>query len=149
MDFAVLEHRFLPHARDYSVIIQDCLGADPGEHQLVFTHCVRADYETRVGDAIFAKSWDDVFCDFKAWKAGGEPDGFVWGVNWSNAYPGISVIEPSLLADEWSRRIGKSFYEIVLETNTFWLRLIFHAIRHQKLSANTTTISAVTIPVSQ
>ena len=147
LDFAVLSHQFLPYGRDYSITIQDCHGSNPGEHELIFTHCVRADYESRVGGATLRMSWDDIFCDYQQWENTGQPDGFVWGVNWSDAYPGLKAVVPSLLADEWISQVGHPFYEMTLETNQFLLRLVFHSIRHRKLSPNTETISAVTIPV--
>ena len=45
IDFAVFQHGFASHGRDYMIFIGDCLGADKGEHEITFTHCVRADYE--------------------------------------------------------------------------------------------------------
>ena len=44
VDFAVLGHGWAKHGRDYGVQVQDMLGADPGTHELSFTHCVRLDY---------------------------------------------------------------------------------------------------------
>lgn len=51
VDFAVLEHRFAKHGRDYVVYVEDCLGSDPGQHEIIFTHCVKADCQTRVRDS--------------------------------------------------------------------------------------------------
>lgn len=137
-DFAVLRHHFLPHGRDYAIMIQDWVGADPGEHELIFTHCVQIDYETRVQDTVLATSWDDVFCDFAACSKADGPSGYVWGVNWSNAeYRGLNSVNDSSIAAQWTARIGKPFFEATLETNQFWLRLIFHSLRHRKLSSNT------------
>ena len=45
VDFAVLEHRF---GRDYIVIIEDCQGSNQEQQEITFTHCVWAEYETRV-----------------------------------------------------------------------------------------------------
>ena len=68
-DFAVLAHGFLPHGRDYFMRVQDCIGHDPGTHELRFTHCVRLDYETRVRDDAWPISWSDDFLDYQRWKA--------------------------------------------------------------------------------
>lgn len=147
MDFAVLGHGFTPDGRDYYLHVQDCLGSDPGEHLLQFTHVVRADLETRVCDDVWKRSWDDVFLSYEGWLSAGEPDGYVWGTNWSNAYPGISAVEDSDLAKEWSARLNKPFFEAILETDGFWLRLIFHSISSRKTSDDTKVISSVTMPV--
>lgn len=147
IDFALLGHRFQAHGRDYLWHFQDCLGASPGEHEIVFTHCVQANCQTRVLDKIWLESWDDVFLDYEKWQVAGEPAGYVWGTNWSNAYPGLTIVENSETAATWTERIGKPFYEITLETDRFFIRLIFHEILYRKLSDSTETISAVTIPL--
>lgn len=64
-DFALLAHGFLKCGRDYYWHIQDCLGSDPGEHEIVFSHCVQVDCQTRVLDDVWLKSWDDVFTDYE------------------------------------------------------------------------------------
>ncbi len=147
MDFAVLAHGFAPHGRDYFVHVQDCLGRDPGEHRFEFTHIVHLNYETRVLDAVWPSSWEDVFLDYEEWQRSGEPGGYVWGTNWSNAYSGIEVVEPSELADSWARRLGKTFYEVTLETDRFHIRMIFHSIRHKKISGDTKVIASVIVPM--
>src|SRR3954449_12756887 len=86
LDFAVLGHGLAPYGRDYIWIIQDCIGSDPGTHEVTFTHCVKFDYETRVRDDVWPRSWTDEFIDYEGWQKAGEPDGYVWGTNWSNAY---------------------------------------------------------------
>jgi hypothetical protein len=71
----------------------------------------------------------------------------VWGTNWSNAYPGLTIVEDSAIAASWSERIGKAFYEVTLETDRFFIRLVFNDIRYRKVSESTETIAAVTIPL--
>jgi len=56
VDFAVLAHGFLPHGRDYYFVIEACVSKDPGTHELLFTHCVRLDYVTRVRDDVWPYS---------------------------------------------------------------------------------------------
>jgi hypothetical protein len=144
LDFAVLEHRFAKHGRDYIIIVEDCLGSDPGQHEIVFTHCVKAQCETRVSDEVWPKSWSDEFTDYQRWTIAGKPKGYVWGTNWSNAYPGFRAVLDSTQAAEWSRRLGKQMFEITLETDRFFLRLVFHSIHWRKTSDKHETISQVT-----
>jgi hypothetical protein len=147
VDFAVLEHRFAKHGRDYILCVEDCLGSNPGQHEIVFTHCVRVDCETRVRDEVWLKSWNDEFTDFGLWTGAGEPDGYVWGTNWSLAYPGFRTVLDSAEAAEWSRRLGKQMFETTLETDRFFLRLVFHSIGSRKTSGKHETISLVTRPL--
>lgn len=92
-------------------------------------------------------SWTDEFTDYERWQDAGEPGGHVWGTNWSLAYPGLLAVRDSPVAAEWSRRLGKDMFEITLETNRFFLRLIFHSVRAQQINDNTDLISQVLIPL--
>lgn len=135
VDFAVTQQGFLLHGRDYAIDIANCITGLPGRLQLVFTHCVRLDYETRVPDSAWPISWTEEFTDYEKWKSAGEPAGYVWGTNWSNAYPGLTVVENSAVANEWTTRIGREFFEITLETERFFLRIIFHDLNINELTA--------------
>lgn len=147
LDFAVLVHGLAEHGRDYVFVVQDMLGGDPGTHELTFTHCVKADYETRVLDHVWPESWAEEFTDYATWKAAGEPDGYVWGTNWSNAYPGLAAVPESADAALWNARLGRPMHEMTLETDRFFLRLVFHSIRTRRLSDDIETISQVHIPL--
>ena len=39
----------------------------------------------------------------------GELDGYVWGVNWHELYPGITLLDDSAEAPEWSERLDCPF----------------------------------------
>jgi hypothetical protein len=147
MDFGVMEHRFANYGRDYIVLVEDCLGSNKGRHEIIFTHCVKAEYETRVRDDVWPQSWTDELIDYNRWINAGEPGGYVWGTSWSLAYPGIRANRDSAEAAEWSRRIGKPMYETTLETDLFFLRLIFHSIRTRKVGDSADTVSQVIVPL--
>jgi hypothetical protein len=147
LDFAVLAHGWAKHGRDYLVVVEDCLGGKPGQHEITLTHCVRLEYETRVRDEVFQRSWTDEFTDYKRWQESGEPDGYVWGTDWSDAYPGLEIVRDSQIADEWSARLNKKMHEVTLETDRFFMRIIFHSVRSRKLSESTDTISKVVVPL--
>jgi hypothetical protein len=146
-DFAVLGHGWTPHGRDYFVIVQDCMGRDRGTHELTFTHCVRVEYETRVRDDVWPRSWSDELTDYARWEAAGEPAGYVWGTNWSLAYPGLVVVRDSVDAAAWAARVGHPLFEVTLETDRFFLRLIFHSIRSRKINDDTDPVSRVIVPM--
>jgi hypothetical protein len=147
VDFAVIEHRFASHGRDYVMIIEDCLSSNRGQHEIIFTHCVRADYDTRVRDDVWPKSWSDEFTDYERWTAAKEPDGYVWGTKWSLAYPGIRAVRDSAQAAEWCKRLGTQMFEATLETDRFFLRMIFHSVRSRKINDRTETITQVIHPL--
>lgn len=143
VDFAVLEHHLASHGRDYILIVEDCLGSNPGQHEIVFSHCVKAEYETRVRDDVWQRSWADEFTNYERWSAALEPDGYVWGTNWSLADPGFQSVPESAQAAEWGRRLGKKMFEATLETDRFFLRLIFHSVQSRKINDSCQTISQV------
>jgi hypothetical protein len=108
--FGVLKHGFAPHGRDYRFVIQDSLCGDPGTCELVFTHVVDLKYETRVGNTVWQTSGTDEFTDFAKWKGSGEPEGYVFGTDWSLAYPGIKTSASSREAQDWSERLQHPMY---------------------------------------
>lgn len=147
VDFAVLGHGWARHGRDYLVLVQDMLGSEPGTYELTFTHRVCLDYETRVRDDIWPISWSDEFLEYQVWLDAGEPAGYVWGTDWSNAYPGITTADQSQLAEDWSQRVGKPMSEVGLETGRFALRLVFHSVQWRKINDETGTIAQMHIPL--
>ena len=146
-DFAVLEHGWAPHGRDYELVVEHSGYTRPGRHRFTFTHVVELAFETRVRDDVWPGSWDDVFTDYAAWQAAGEPPGYVWGVNWSMAYPGLEAVEPSDRAGAWALRVGQDIHEVRLETNQFLMTCCFHALRTEHLDARTDLVSQVIIPL--
>jgi hypothetical protein len=143
-DFAVLYHGLLAHGRDYAITLQDALGGDIGTHKLTFTHVVVSACETAVADEVWRRSWDDVFLDYE--KAV-DLDGYVWGTNWSNAYPGLTAPDNDAEALEWARRLGKPMYAMGLVTDRFRLRLIYHDVKSQKIDADVSMIQQTIIPL--
>jgi hypothetical protein len=148
-DFGVLEHGFAPHGRDYRFVIQDSLCRDPGTYELVFTHVVDLRYETRVGDTVWRTSWTDEFTDYARWKASGEPEGYVFGTDWSLAYPGITVPAASLEVQGWSERLQHPMYSATVETDRFSISLVFSSLIHRKISEGTEVVRQVLIPLSR
>jgi hypothetical protein len=146
-DFAVLDHGFLPHGRDYSMAVESALGKDPGRHRFQFTHVVAVSYATRVSDELWTKSWKDIYVNYDEWEMAGTPPGYLWGTNWSFADPGMRAVEPSPLAEEWSGRLKMDMYEAKLETDRFSLFLVFHSLRVAKIDDRTDTIAQVVTPI--
>jgi hypothetical protein len=147
-DFGVLEHGFAPHGRDYRFLIQDSLCKSPGTYELTFTHVVDLKYETRVAEKTWPISWSDEFTDYTRWKASGEPKGYVFGTNWSLAYPGISILRASSEAQDWSKRLGRPMYSASVETDRFCILLVYSEVRHQKVSDEIGTVRQVIIPMA-
>lgn len=149
IDFGVLGHGYLPYMRDYAVVVQ-LAGDSPssGVHRCIFTHCVIAHVTTRVRDTTWSASWGDELIDYETWQKSGEPDGFVWGTNWSLAYPGLSFVPDSPDASDWSTRIGKEMHEITIETEAFYLRLVCHDVRMERISSDRSPLNKVLIPLT-
>lgn len=134
-DNAIVAHHFTPYMRDYDVLVDtaaplpDGKGSyHEGRYRYRFTHCVVAHVTTTVNDYLWKSSWEDYFTDYSSWEAAGTPEGYVWGVCESIAYPGLRYVEDSLEAQEWRERLVRLMHEVVIETNAFALRLIFHDV---------------------
>jgi hypothetical protein len=146
-DFGVMEHGFLPHGRDYRFLIEDSLCSDPGTYELIFTHVVDLRYETRIGDTTWQHSWTDEFTDYAKWTQAGAPDGYVFGTEWSLAYPGLSVSPSSPEAVKWSHRLQRPMFLATVKTDKFSIALIFNSVQHKKLSTATGTVKQVIMPL--
>jgi hypothetical protein len=147
LDSAITSHGYAPYLRDYDVVVRVPAALPPeipdgptiggyimGVFRYRFTHCPEVCVVTSVRDEVWKCSWDDVFIDYAKWEAAGHPEGFVWGVNYGDAYPGISYVAGSPLAGQWAGRLGREMHEVMIETNTFDLRLVCHDLRVHKLA---------------
>jgi hypothetical protein len=146
-DSGIVSHGYAPHLRDYDVVIDVFAALPPevtigdtagsytmGRYRYRFTHCPEAYVTSRVGDDTWRLSWDDVFIDYDTWDAAGNPEGFVWGVNAADAYPGLTYVMDSPLAASWTERLGYEMHEVTVETNVFILQLVCHDLRVRQLA---------------
>jgi hypothetical protein len=148
-DLPILEHHFAPHQRDYQVVAE--LGGDTtarGRYLYTFTHCPYARLITNVKDAVWQESWSDKFIDYEQANRDGPPDGYVWGVNWSMAYPGPTYVENSALAASWSERLAHQMHEATIDTDAFSLQLVFHDLNVRKISEDVAVYDKVTSPLA-
>ena len=128
----VIRHGPTEYVRDYDVTVA-VVAAKPdgdgsyvqGHHRIRFSHCPTAAMEMRLAPAVWRQSWTDDMIEWDAWRAAGEPEGFVWAQG-AIAYPGLSYVEDSADALDWSHRLGHPMHELLLETNAYRLRLVFH-----------------------
>ena len=136
-DVVILKHGFTDYGRDYQFEIEATpIGKLAGRYILTFKHCYDLTYKILVNDEIIRKSWDDIFTNSKAWEKNNKPDGFLWGTNWSLAYPGFKKIENSDKAADWSSRLGKKMNEVKLETNLYLINLIYETWILEKTGDN-------------
>jgi hypothetical protein len=155
-DQSITDHGFTPYLRDYDVIV-DRIGSVPevlrrtdhysyvvARYRYRFTHCVSAIFETRLSDEIWRVSWEDHFIGMEEWRRAGEPEGFIFGVCWADAYPGGHLVQDSELARDWSQRLAQPMHEAVIETNTYALRLTFHDLRVTRIAVGDAATGAVT-----
>jgi hypothetical protein len=100
-DSGIVSHGYAPQVRDYDIVVDVPAALPPGvpigdttgsyimgRYRYRFTHCPESHITSSVGDDSWRLSWDDVFIDYEVWQAASNPEGFVWGVNWADAYPG-------------------------------------------------------------
>jgi hypothetical protein len=129
---AVIRHGFVDYIRDYEIIVTARLGGPLTDiHRYLFIGCVEARYQTAVADAVFVKSLPDSFVYAGPDYVGKpDPDGFIWGVRASRAYPGLSYETPSPLSQEWSNRLGLPMHHVNLTTEAFSLDLVFADVRY-------------------
>lgn len=141
LDSTIVSHGFAPHLRDYDIVIE-VPAAKPdgsgsyieGRYRYRFTHCPEVHVTSAVRDDVWQESWDDHFIEYAAWENAGAPSGFVWGVGSADAYPGLSYVPDSPLADSWTKRLGRDMHEVCVESNAFVLRLVCHDSHVERLA---------------
>jgi hypothetical protein len=150
-DSAVVRHGFAPYMRDYDLIVEvpaaklDGSGSYiEGQYRYRFTHCVEAHVETTLRPDTWQRSWTDEFTRFAVWEQAGTPEGFVWGVEYADAYPGASRIADSPLAEAWSEKLGKRMHQIQIETNAFVIDLVCHDLRVDRRATGDPTTEELT-----
>lgn len=147
-DVAIIRHGFTDYVRDYQFYIEaDWIDDLAGSYTLTFTHCYELTYKTLVTDDSLKESWDDLYTDFKTWEKNNEPEGIVWGTNWSLAYPGFEEIVNSEKAQNWSKRLDKKMKEVRLQANSFEISLIYENWRLEKINPDASTIKQVLLPI--
>src|SRR5512140_3302561 len=152
LDVGILSHGFAPHMRDYDIVFEALWGkkewADAkGTYRLRFTHCPEVATITAVPDAAWQQAWADDYSDYARWIAAGEPEGYVWGVSWSMACPGLSYVEDSQSAQRWSERLGRPMHEVLIETDAYQIRILFHDFILTKLSDEVRVLDKVMFPL--
>jgi hypothetical protein len=132
-DDALVQHGFTSYMRDYDVITE--FGASyggisymAGSYRYRFTHCVVAEVTTTVSVEVWRASWTDEYTNSQRWEAAGAPEGYLWCVEYALAYPGLIYEADAPRAKNWAQRLGKSMHEIVIRTNAYNIRLIFHDV---------------------
>lgn len=140
-DNSIVEHSFAPYMRDYDVTVEAGAAAPDGSGSYIegryrfrFTHCVLAKITTTVADKTWTCSWGEQFTDYDAWQKVGEPEGYVWGVNYMNVYPGARYLPDSEAAEDWSRRLGRQMHEVEIDTNAHLIQLVFFRLLLHKLA---------------
>jgi hypothetical protein len=144
-----MAHGFAAHGRDYVFMLENALGPKPGTYRLTFTHVVELNHMTTVSDDVWQASWSDAFIDYKAWEAVSEPDGYVFGTNWSLAYPGFEAVDDDPSASGWSARLHRPMHMATIETDRFKIGLIFHDVRLERVNDEASTVSKVIVPLPQ
>jgi hypothetical protein len=130
-DSTILRHGFTDYMRDYEIIVAARNGPPNTDvHNYQFVGCVEAHYQTKLRES-FTQSLSDEHVysgpDFPDKK---EPAGFIWGMRFAEAYPGLKYIENGERAEHWSRLLGQKMHEVLLETNCFRLQLVFADVRY-------------------
>jgi hypothetical protein len=132
-DNALIFHSYKDYMRDYELIVEVHVGPAPqGTYSYLFRYCVEADIRTSLSPHIYRESLDDRLIDHETGK---DLEGYVWGVKWSQMYPGgWKRNAASQRAATWSEHVGREFHEVVVETNAFLITLVFADLRIEQLS---------------
>jgi hypothetical protein len=135
-DAAIVRHGFVDYMRDYELLVS---GREPPHtdwHRYQFVGCVEARTVTALKPEYFVASLpDDFVYSGPDYPEKDDPPGFIWGVRFSSAYPGLTYVDESAKVREWSARLGVPMHEVLIDTEAFQLSLVFHDFRYQALGS--------------
>jgi hypothetical protein len=134
-DAAILRHGFVDYMRDYEILVGGRDGPPHTDvHRYLFVGCAEAFYETAIEPRAFNTSLRDanVFAG-PDYPEEDIPDGFVWGVRYANAYPGLTYVEDGKRAAHWAAAMSRPMHEVLIETEAYRLRIVFADVRHEHL----------------
>lgn len=148
-DAAIVRHGFTDYIRDYEIIVAARNGPPNTDvHKYQFIGCVEAHYQTKL-NGLFAQSLSDEFVysgpDYPDKE---NPDGFIWGVRFADAYPGMEYLETGERAGYWSGLMGRKMHEITVETNAYLLRLVFADVRYSFVGNESEVLLSKDMPLS-
>jgi hypothetical protein len=130
-DAVVLRHGFTDYMRDYDIIVGARNGPPNTDvHKYQFVGCVEAHYQVKLREGFTQSLSDEYVYSGPDYPDKEEPDGFIWGVRFAEARPGLAYVENGERAEYWSRALGRKMHEILLETNAYYLRLVFADVRY-------------------
>jgi hypothetical protein len=70
---------------------------------------------------------DDILLDLDR-ANDAEAPGFIWSVNAADAYPGLTYVGQTDRTRAWEAKLGLPMHEVLIETNTYSLRLVFNDV---------------------
>jgi hypothetical protein len=127
-DVALLRHGFTDYMRDYEVVFSF---AGQELYRYHFVGCVEADCQTTLRPVDFVASLSDQFVySGPDYPDTPDPDGFIWGVRYSNAQ--ISYVEDGAIAARWAIALGIPMHEVEIASEAFRITLVFASLRGAK-----------------
>jgi hypothetical protein len=137
-DAAIIRHGFTDYMRDYEIIVVGRAGPPAADiHRYLFVGCAEAVYQTAISPKYFGPSLPDDFVfsgpDYPEKK---DPQGFIWGVRYANAYPGLSYRLGGERSAYWTAHLRRKMHEVFIETEAYSLLLVFADLRYAYLGTN-------------
>ena len=100
-DQALVYHAFTPYMHDYEAVVYATAdprtGIAPAYLRYLFRYCVEVSVSSTVAVDTWRRSLDERLIRY---DTGAELDGYVWGVDWQELYPGMSAVSPSARAEK-------------------------------------------------
>jgi hypothetical protein len=131
-DKELIFHGFTPYMRDYEMVVYEPVdpnpkyGLVPRHLRFLFRHCTEATVTSRVRPEVWSRSLSDEL--LKVRHVSRDATGYVWGVESQELYPGARVVKGSKRAACWADRLGIAFHEVLVESNSQAIGLVFSEV---------------------
>ena len=148
-DAAIVRHGFTDYMRDYEVIVAARNGPPNTDvHKYQFIGCVEAHCQTKLNSDFTQSLSDEFVYSGPDYPEKEDPPGFIWGVRFADAYPGLTYVENGERSEYWSKLLGRKMHEVVIETNAYILRLVLADVRYAFLGNEPDVVLSKDMPLS-
>lgn len=139
-DNELVYHGFTCYMRDYELIVYRSTdprsGIAPRHLRFLFRICPEVSVRSEVQPEVWSQSIDDAL--LSQHHVTMQSEGYIWGVQCQELYPGATVLGDSERAHWWAGQVGVEFYEVEISANAHRISIVFADLQVEELAVGYT-----------
>jgi hypothetical protein len=139
-DNDLVYHGFTCYMRDYELIVFQSAdprsGIAPRHLRFLFRICPEVSVRSVVRPEVWSRSMDDALLSQR--HVTRQSEGYIWGVQCQELYPGATVMGDSERARSWAGQVGVEFHEVEISANAHQISLVFADLQVEEVAVGYT-----------